>query len=332
MKSLQDYIAEGIFNNIGAGEWEIEEGEIREWLEKSRLRVNFNDLITKGYNNSPHPLIKSDAITPGVHGHIEITNRPELFPDHCWPEFIRFASAPECGLEVSGCGLETLRNMPRVYKYLNVSNNNIESLEEYGVPEIDDYVVQGSVLNICNNDLRSLKGCPKCNILWVRHNHHLQSFAGVPTNRKFTEIDARNCDLRTLEGMPKMHAHTDTLIICNNPDLDVTDGPLKKSLAGVQDIRTLAIDAPGLQILTDTFSGAVKSISICNTEGDDFLRGDAFMGFINKFSRRNRGMYVKIEGKVSAAAIEDVYKELRKDGKTCVLSKSTFYSGMYDKK
>ena len=328
MKSLQDYIAEGIFNNIGAGEWEIEEGEIREWLEKSRLRVNFDDLITKGYNNSPHPLIKSDAITPGVHGHIEITNRPELFPDHCWPEFIRFASAPECGLEVSGCGLETLRNMPKVYRYLNVSNNNIKSLEEYGYREIDDYVSRGSAFNVSNNDLHSLKGCPACSTIRIHHNPHLRSLKGIPSSRMLENLDARNCDLLDLNFIPKMQKYVDSLILCNNPNLDYGDG-LKTLLKNTSDIRSLAIDVCGIESLISSYQGSIKYIYICNIPGDDFLESKNLQEFIHKFSPRRGGLLeINLEGAVSDQNIREMSLYLKKSGVNCGIRKSIFYSAL----
>lgn len=326
MKSLNEYLLEGgLFNNIGAGDWEVDEEKIRDWLAKARIYVKDpDDLLIKGRDS--HPLVNSRVlVSPGVNIAIKVVSKPELFPDGRWPEFMRF-SCIERGVTVIDCGLVTLEGMPRVYDHLNISTNKLTTLEGYQYDEIFNIRTNVPALNASYNDLQSLKGCPKCSDLKVNHNQHLRSLRGMKSGRMLNSLSAENCDLRDLVGCPKLQKHTSLLSLCNNPDLDIENG-LGKILSITEDIYLLAIDASHVKGFTNAYQNSIGSAYICNVDDSEFLRSDDFINFIKTFSKRRNMLYVRISGSVSYNDIREADLWANKEGFNVNIQQSTAFAG-----
>lgn len=326
MKTLNEYLLEGgLFNNIGAGDWEVDEGKIREWLAKAKVYVKDpDDLLIKGRDS--HPIVNSRVLfNPGVNVAINVVSKPELFPDGRWPEFMRF-SWIERGVTVIDCGLVTLEGMPPVYDYLTVSNNKLTTLEGYQHNEIFNIRTNVPALNASYNDLQSLKGCPKCSDLKVNHNQHLRSLRGMKPGRMLNSLSAENCDLRDLAGCPKLQKHTSLLSLCNNPNLDIENG-LGKILSITEDIYSLAIDASHVKGFTNAYQNSIGSAYICNVDDSEFLRSDDFINFIKTFSKRHNKLYVRISGFVSYNDIREADLWASKEGFNVNIQQSTAFAG-----
>jgi hypothetical protein len=123
---------------------------------------------------------------------------------------------------------------------------NLNYLHLREIPEIlKDVSIEGA-LGLSNNNLRSLKNCPKTvsGVFGCTNNRGLQSLIGGP--EQVGAIDVHNCNLTSLEGFPKIVKSGNFL----GGRVDVSGNKLTSLVGLPEELSELVIyNNPGLKTL-----------------------------------------------------------------------------------
>lgn len=249
MKTLNSYISEGgFFDNVGVSNEEVKRNQVLEWLVNAgwirkndidKLMITRNgDIVVSGDRNT---LIHS------MHDTLALSDRPDLFPDHKFPEFVKISNCPS--VSIRECELDSVEDFPAAHGTIILSKNNLKSFEGCPFEVIQPrYGTMTSCMCAPENKLETLDGCPGCNEIIVDNNPHLTRIGKMNKKRTIKKLSFRNCDLRSLVGLPAGFANIESINLSGNKHLNIFDGNgIGKLLKNTNIINQLEIDADQLR-------------------------------------------------------------------------------------
>lgn len=297
MKSLNTYLTEGIYNNLGIDD-EIAYSELREWCQSYARAIGLDDInkIFVNGHTSGRPVINTkiylsqglflDRFLIDTDPKYDLAPKGEL-PDYC--RALTFNSETNLGILVKSNSKNPLRNFNNIPWSIGTSKNNISTKEIIltGVYDVIDFD------NIKCEVILKIRDCKK-----IKQIKNIHNFKGL-----YLKVDSFDTAVDILNSFTGCKLKKDAIVLLDaskyDDDLTISGKQLEAYTAAAAKLGFISSNP--LREVTDTLK---------KEKQNTYLKNEYNTLWLNQFSVTDYSFLKTLDPVYDVVAIEDNSREI----------------------